>query len=93
MASGARPGEPTTDAPVALAWRPGVEPAGRRRLPAALGLHKLEPDLRQVVAATRRRPARNRQPILATVVLMGINRIVVSDGRISPRIRFDLLRR
>ena len=60
---------------------------------AALGLRKLEPDLRHVVVATRRRLARNRQQTLATSVLIGINRIVVTDGKITPRIKFDLVRR
>ena len=76
-----------------LAWRPDAEPGARRRLQAALGLPKLEPDLRHVVAATRRRLARNRQQTLATIVLMGINRIVVTDGRIVPKIKFDRVRR
>ena len=76
-----------------LAWRPDAGPGARRRLQAALGLPKLEPDLRQVVAATRRRLARNRQQTLATIVLMGINRIVVTDGRIVSKIKFDRVRR
>jgi hypothetical protein len=73
-----------------LAWRPDAEPAARRRLEAALGLQKLDSELRQVVAATRRRLARNRQQTLATIVLMGINRIVVAEGKIALRIRLDL---
>jgi len=76
-----------------LVWRSDAEPAARLRLQAALGLRKLEPDVRDLVAATRRRLARNRQQTLATVVLMGINRIVVTDGKITPRIKFDLVRR
>ena len=77
-----------------LAWRADVGPAARSRLQAALGTKgKLEPDLRRVVAATRRRLARNRQQTLATVVLMGINRIVVSDGKVVPKIRFVPARR
>ena len=76
-----------------LAWRPDAEPGAWLRLQAALGLHKLEPDLRRVVAAARRRLARNRQQTLATIVLMGINRIVVTDGRIVPKIKLDLVRR
>ena len=74
-----------------LAWRPDAAPGARLRLQAALGLRKLEPDLRRVVAATRRRLARNRQQTLATIVLMGINRIVVTDGRIVPGIRLRRL--
>jgi hypothetical protein len=75
-----------------LAWRPDAGRGAGLRLQAALGLPKLEPDLRRVVAATRRRLARNRQQTLATMVLMGINRIVVTNGRIVPKIRFELSR-
>jgi len=76
-----------------LVWRSDAEPSARLRLQAALGLRKLKPDLRYLVAATRRRLARNRQQTLATVVLMGINRIVVTDGKITPKIKFELVRR
>lgn len=76
-----------------LVWRSDAEPGARRRLQAALGVQKLVPDVRYLVAATRRRLARDRQQILANVVLMGINRIVVTDGKITPRIKFDLARR
>lgn len=75
-----------------LAWRSDADPGARLRLQAALGLRTLEPDLRYLVAATRRRLARNRQQTLATVILMGINRIVVTDGKITPKIKFDLVR-
>ena len=40
---------------------------------------------RVLVAAVRRRIARERQKSLALALAMGINRIVVTDGRISPR--------
>jgi len=76
-----------------LAWRSDAEPRARLRLQAALGVGKLETDLRKLVAATRRRLARNRQQTLATIVLMGISRIVVTDGKITRRIGFDLVRR
>ena len=36
------------------------------------------------------RPAHDRQQLLASMVLMGINRIVVTDGKISAKIRFTL---
>ena len=81
-----------TSAKRALAWRADADPGARRRLQAALGLANPEPDLRRLVALTRRRRARNRQQLLATTVLMGINRIVVTDGRITPKIRFELAR-
>jgi hypothetical protein len=76
-----------------LAWRSDAEPGARLRLQAALGVRRLAPDLRNLVAATRRRLARNRQQTLATAILMGINRIVVTDGKITPKIKFDLARR
>ncbi len=83
----------TTATNTSLTWRPDADLSARLRLRAALGLRKLEPDLRDVVAATRRRLARNRQQTLATIILMGISRIVVTDGKITPKIKFDLVRR
>jgi len=38
----------------------------------------------------RRRLAAQRQQLLATVVLMGINRIVVTDGKISASVIYEL---
>jgi hypothetical protein len=43
-----------------------------------------------VVPATRRMLAEQRQQTLATMVLMGINRIVVSDGEISAKLQFHI---
>jgi len=76
-----------------LIWRSDAAPGARLRLQAALGMRRLEPDLRNLVAASRRRLARNRQQTLATAILMGINRIVVTDGKITPKVKFDLARR
>jgi hypothetical protein len=36
-----------------------------------------------IVTAVRTQLARQRQQLIASLVLMGINRIVVTDGRIS----------
>jgi hypothetical protein len=41
-----------------------------------------------LVPAAHEDLARGRQQLLATTILMGINRIVVTDGRINARIRF-----
>jgi hypothetical protein len=41
--------------------------------------------MRQVVTAARRRLAVQRQQVLAMMVLMGINRIVVTDGKIAVK--------
>ena len=42
----------------------------------------------QVIPAARRRVGENRLQMLATMVLMGMNRINVKDGSISARLRF-----
>jgi hypothetical protein len=42
----------------------------------------------KLVPAARDDLARGRQQLLATIVLMGINRIVVTDGRINAKIQF-----
>jgi hypothetical protein len=42
-----------------------------------------------LVTAARTELARGRQQLLATTILMGINRIVVTDGRINAKIQFN----
>ncbi len=42
-----------------------------------------------LVTAARTQLARQRQQLLASLVLMGINRIVVTDGRIQAKILYD----
>jgi hypothetical protein len=42
-----------------------------------------------LVTAARTQLARQRQQLMASLVLMGINRIVVTDGRISAKILYD----
>jgi hypothetical protein len=42
-----------------------------------------------LVIAARTQLARQRQQLLASLVVMGINRIVVTDGRISAKIMYD----
>src|SRR5688572_29309720 len=44
----------------------------------------------EVVPAQRMSMAMDRQKLLATMVLMGINRIVVTDGRIQASVVFDM---
>ena len=43
-----------------------------------------------LVQAACRRLARNRQQLMATTVLMGINRIVVTSGRIRAKLDFHI---
>jgi hypothetical protein len=42
----------------------------------------------KLIPAMRDELARGRQQLLATTILMGINRIIVTDGKINARIRF-----
>ena len=49
-----------------------------------------DPDqLEMLVVAARTELARGRQQLLATTVLMGINRIVITDGKINAKINFN----
>jgi hypothetical protein len=43
----------------------------------------------KLVPAARTDLARGRQQLLATMLLMGINRIIVTDGKINAKLRFD----
>jgi hypothetical protein len=45
---------------------------------------------REIVPAARKRLALDRQQMLATMVMMGINRIIVTDGSIKANVVFDL---
>jgi hypothetical protein len=54
----------------------------------SLDLTDEETELR-VTTAARNQLAASRQQLLATMVLMGINRIVVTDGKISAKIMYD----
>ncbi len=72
--------------------------AGGMTLPnfrADLGLDEDVDDLdeevieEKLVPAARNDLARSRQTLLATMLLMGINRIVVTDGKINAKLRFD----
>lgn len=45
---------------------------------------------KELVTAARRKMSMDRQQMLATMVMMGLNRIVVTDGRIQAGVKFDL---
>jgi hypothetical protein len=49
-----------------------------------------EEDERRVVIAARLQMARSRQQLLASMVMLGINRIVVTDGLIHAKVVFDM---
>ncbi len=46
-----------------------------------------------LVMAARMQLAKQRQQLIASMVLMGINRIVITDGRISAKIMYDFTSR
>lgn len=48
---------------------------------------------KSLVMAARMQLAKQRQQLMASMVLMGINRIVVTDGRISAKIMYDFTSR
>lgn len=43
----------------------------------------------QLVPAARNDLARSRQSLLATMLLMGLNRIIVTDGKINAKLKFN----
>jgi hypothetical protein len=47
-----------------------------------------EDTLQKLIVASRTEIARGRQQLLATTILMGINRIIVTDGKINAKIQF-----
>jgi hypothetical protein len=63
------------------------------RVAAAIGLRepvidpRVRSELKRVVAGARRRLARNRQQTLATMILLGTNRIVATHDSVSKRSR------
>lgn len=62
-----------------------------RSLPLDKPITSLDDDLVEalLVPAARTLLATGRQQLLATMVMMGINRIVVTDGKISAKVMFD----
>lgn len=62
---------------------------GRRYGLASLDLEDPEAEARLVTAA-KLELGRQRQQLLVTMVLLGINRIIVTDGRINAKVVFDM---
>ncbi|GAB3334079.1 hypothetical protein GCM10027359_06550 [Marilutibacter aestuarii] len=60
-------------------------------LPLEKPLTRLDDELVEalLVPAARTQIATGRQQLLATLVMLGINRIVVTDGRISAKVMYD----
>ena len=70
-----------------LKTSPHVDSRAWSRFDRALRLRRRarSADVKTIVQAARRRLARARQQQLATMLMIGINRIVVTDGRITSR--------
>jgi hypothetical protein len=76
-----------------LKTKPDIPPRAWSWLDGALRLRgpARSVDVKTIVQAARRRLARARQQQLATMLMMGINRIVVTGGQITPRGRRAVL--
>jgi hypothetical protein len=88
-----RGGREEEGAAATLKVRPGSDKGGKPDFRRDLGLNQnVDLDDRSVeevlVPAARRRLAQQRHQLLSTMVLMGINRIVVTSGRIYARMGF-----
>jgi hypothetical protein len=84
-----------TDSGPRVMPRPGWDDQDLPNFREELGLSEdvtdLEPETieQHLVPAARNDLAKQRQSLLATMLLMGINRIVVTDGKINAKLRFD----
>lgn len=78
-----------------MGLKPGADDSDLPNFREELGLSEditsLDEDTieEQLVPAARNDLARSRQSLLATMLLMGINRIIVTDGKINAKLRFD----
>jgi hypothetical protein len=66
-----------------------VDLAGAYNLKNAVDLNDNDSEL-ALVNAAKLEMAQSRQQLLATMVLLGINRIVITDGRINAKVVFDM---
>ena len=82
------------DAETRLRLRPGAAMPNEGALRVALGLGPQESvpsgDPENLVALARVALARNRQQMLATMVMLGMQRIVIESGRITASMRFHI---
>jgi hypothetical protein len=96
MSGGFAEGEPVPPPQVHLAVRSEDVGAAMRTINETLNLTKPISDLTneteelRLVQEARLQMARSRQQMLASMVILGINRIVVTDGLIHAKVVFDL---
>jgi hypothetical protein len=91
------PGEtpdPEEVADVRLRLRSGASMPGAEEIRATLGMAPEDPleasNPEQLVPLARRHLARQRQQMLATMVMMGMHRIVIDSGKINASMRFHI---
>jgi hypothetical protein len=95
------PGEPVSpedqaerDAQTRLRLKPGATMPNEGSLRLALGLGPQDSlpggDPENLVALARSTLARNRQQMLATMVMLGMQRIVIESGRLHAAMRFHI---
>ncbi|UXY14511.1 hypothetical protein N8I74_14460 [Chitiniphilus purpureus] len=79
---------------IRLRLKPGARMPDAETLRAGLGMEPSEPieasNPEQLVPLARRQIARQRQQMLATMVMMGMQRIVIDSGRINASMRFHI---
>lgn len=77
-----------------LVLAPGQQMPSEGAMRAALSLHPEDPvpsgDPEGLVGFARAAMARNRQQMLSSMVMMGLQRIVIESGRISAGMRFHI---
>jgi hypothetical protein len=82
------------DAETRLVLRPGAEMPSETALRTALGVPAGESvsagDPESLVGPAQTLLARNRQQVLATMVMMGMQRIVIDSGRLNASMRFHI---
>jgi hypothetical protein len=82
------------DASTRLRLRPGASMPSEGALKTALGMEPQDSlpggDPENLVALARSSLARNRQQMLSTMVMMGMQRIVIESGRLNASMRFHI---
>ncbi|MBN3760744.1 hypothetical protein [Burkholderia sp. Ac-20365] len=82
------------DATTRLVLRQGASMPGEAALRTALGLGPQDPvpsgDPESIVAPARAALARRRQQMLSTMVMMGLQRLVIESGRLTAAMRFHI---
>lgn len=91
------PGEepdPDEIADIRLRLKPGASMPSQEMIRATLGMEPSESvdagNPEQLVPLARRYVARQRQQMLATMVMLGMHRIVIDSGRINASMRFHV---